>query len=92
MLEFDWDENKRQKNIEKHGIDFFDAIKIFWGTILQKISPKKGEQRFLAIGKIGGDFLAVVYVKRGNTIRIISARKAKKYERRAYQSKYPHFS
>ncbi len=92
MLEFDWDENKRRTNIAKHGIDFFDAIKIFWGNILQKQSPKAGEDRILAIGKFGDDFLAVVYVKRGNVIRIISARRAKKYERRAYQSTYSDFS
>ncbi len=92
MIEFDWDENKRRANIEKHGIDFFDAIKIFWGNILQKQSLKTGEDRVLAIGKLGDDFLAVVYVERGNAIRIISARRAKKDERRAYQSKYSDFS
>jgi hypothetical protein len=94
-LEFDWDEQKRKKNIEKHGIDFFDAAKIFWGNTVQKVSKQEyndSEERILATGKIGDDILTVVYVRRGNIIRIISARKARDNERRKYQSIYPSLS
>ncbi|MBR6900719.1 MAG: BrnT family toxin [Synergistaceae bacterium] len=35
-MQFEWDENKRQINIEKHGIDFADAVKIFEGFITSK--------------------------------------------------------
>jgi len=68
MLEFDWDEAKRQKNIKKHGIDFFDAAKIFWGNTVQWKSEQEyrdSEERILATGKIGDDIITVVYVKRG---------------------------
>ena len=52
-MDFEWDEEKRLKNIEKHGIDFLDADILFGNPHL--VAPGKtvdGEQRWLAIGMI----------------------------------------
>lgn len=89
MLEFDWDENKRFINKEKHGVDFYFASRVFWGNTVQKKVWKNGEERKIAIGKIGDDVIFVVFVERNNIIRLISARPASKDERKLYQQRYP---
>jgi uncharacterized DUF497 family protein len=43
-----------------------------------------GENRFIAVGYVNAQPIAVVYTERGDTIRIISARKATKHEQKAY--------
>ncbi|PSF27377.1 hypothetical protein C7H19_24990 [Aphanothece hegewaldii CCALA 016] len=83
---FEWDEKKRWSNLKKHGIDFADAYQIFSGDILEIEDQRSnyGEERFLAIGVLDGQVLAVVYTLRGEQIRLISARKATKDERKIY--------
>lgn len=85
-MKFEWDENKRQTNITKHGIDFIDARKIFdYDTVtIEDDLFNYGEQRFIAIGLLNGKTIVVVYTEIGNKIRIISARKATKNEQRIY--------
>lgn len=83
---FEWDESKAAANLEKHGIDFQGAVRIFEaGSILRVGSPRGGEERWKAIGIVEGVALAVVYVWRGERRRIISARRARRNERRAYR-------
>jgi hypothetical protein len=48
--EFEWDENKRLKNLVQHKIDFEDVWIIFERPFLSKRSDRKGEERYLAIG------------------------------------------
>jgi len=86
MNSFEWDEQKNLINIEKHGIDFEDAISIFLGSTLEAADDRfdYGEARVVAYGKTNGHVLAVVYTMRGDSCRIISARKANKDERNAY--------
>ena len=81
-IEFEWDEAKRHQNLAKHGIDFLDAIRILVSDPLIRRSLSEGEERFIAIGPNRGIFWAVVYTMRGNTVRIISARRARRNERR----------
>ena len=85
-MEFEWDETKNQKNIEKHGISFeiasyvfedYDAIEIYDDIHSQD------EDRYIIIGMVG-DILYVVYTMRKEKIRLISARLADKDERRLY--------
>ena len=54
-MTFEWDENKNNKNLEKHGIDFKTATKIFQSTRLTKVDSRKnyGEVRHITIGLIG---------------------------------------
>jgi uncharacterized DUF497 family protein len=85
-VEFEWDENKERKNIEKHGIDFDQAKGIWSGPILEVAgSGRSGEERFIAIGTYEQICFAVVYTRRGGRIRIISARRARREERSHYQ-------
>ncbi len=91
-MEFEWDPEKNRANIEKHGIDFEDAIAIFEGRVLEKIAAARdfGETRFMAFGVTDGRELTVIYTPRGEgRRRIISARRAHRSERKAYREAYP---
>lgn len=86
-MKFEWDENKNKSNLEKHGISFDEAALIFEGKILTRIDERRkyGETREISIGKIGeAVIIVVVHTKRNKKIRIISARKASRKERRRY--------
>jgi len=85
-MEFYWDENKRFSNIEKHQIDFIDAELIFSSYIatIEDNREDYGEQRFITFGSLYGRIVAVVHTESENKTRIISIRKATKYEMRAY--------
>lgn len=85
-MKFEWDENKREINILKHGIDFVDAQKIFYydTVTIEDSRFNYGEQRFIAIGLLNSKIIVVVYTERKNIIRIISARKATKNEQQIY--------
>jgi uncharacterized DUF497 family protein len=43
---FEWDENKRQANIEKHGIDFADLEAIFSGPIIERVDNRQNYSYF----------------------------------------------
>ena len=87
---FSWDERKRESNLLKHEIDFEDAIGIFDGPVLISRSDQHGEIRYKALGVVEGREIAVVCTLRGRQkqdCRIISARRARREERRAYHSR-----
>lgn len=84
---FEWDENKRNSNLVKHGIDFEDAIEIFNGRLLVRRSDRHDEERWVAIGSLEGRLIAVTFTRRAKVVRIISARRARKNEERAYRNK-----
>lgn len=86
-MNFEWDGDKNAANVEKHGIDFTDAMRIFDGSTLERIDDRKayGETRVAAVGVVENRELFVVYTTRGRTRRIISARKANRHERKAYR-------
>ena len=83
---FEWDENKRLKNIAKHGIDFADVVNMYKGFIIREPVTKNdyGEERFINIGLLNGLEIAVITTPRGDNTRIISARRARKTERKKY--------
>jgi uncharacterized DUF497 family protein len=83
---FEWNETKRQANIEEHGIDFEDAATIFSRPYLRIRSDRNSEKRFVAIGCIEDIEIAVVYTMRGDACRIISARRARTNERKEYHT------
>ena len=86
-MNFEWDENKRRRNLRVHGIDFERAKEIWQGPVLEVPSSQSrhGEERFLATGVSAGRFLTVIFTWRGNNRRIISARVARQNERENYQ-------
>ncbi|NBZ86806.1 BrnT family toxin [Stagnihabitans tardus] len=85
---FEWDETKRLKALEKHGIDFRDAAEIFLGPYLEVAARSEVEERRYAIAPLGGRIICVVFTMRGDTIRIITARAARTNEREHYQALY----
>ncbi len=84
---FQWDENKNQVNMGKHGISFERAALIFEGPILRFEDNRRGygEIRYKCIGRIDGELFAVVFTPRNGVVRIISARRARRDERRNYR-------
>lgn len=84
-MEFEWDINKEASNIKKHGISFVTAAKLFLTGHYEARSDRYNEERYLAVGEVEGRVLAVVYTKRNECYRIISARGARKNEEAAYK-------
>jgi hypothetical protein len=80
----EWDEEKAASNRRKHGIDFDEAVEVFYGASLLRRSDRDTEERWLAIGETEGRVITVVFTWRGDALRIISARRARRNERRAY--------
>lgn len=85
-MEFEWDEAKRLANLDKHGIDFLDVEEVFDGDTVTVEDDRYpyGEPRFVTFGCLQGRVVAVVYTDRGEAMRLISVRKATKYEQRTY--------
>ena len=84
---FEWDKDKATKNETKHKIAFADTFGVFEDpSALTLDQVVDGEERHVTIGMDAfGRFLVVVYAWRGETIRIISARKALKHEVKQYE-------
>jgi uncharacterized DUF497 family protein len=88
MAKFSWDDQKNNSNQEKHKISFEDAIDIFNDPDrINYKSTRKGEQRFKTIGKAFQAIIIVIFTTRKLVVRIISARRASKKERREYLTK-----
>ena len=85
-MEFEWDLVKNERNIEKHGIDFADAVRIFERPTLTAVDNRRdyGEKRIAAMGTVEDVILYVVYTVRNSVLRIISARRANRRERKKY--------
>ena len=87
MIKFEFDEKKSQANLEKHGIDFVDAQRLWDDTDLLEIPAKTvDEPRSLVIGIISGAHWSGVITYRENRIRIISVRRSRKEEVSLYES------
>ncbi len=86
MHRFEWDESKRLANVRKHAIDFEDAISIFDGKFVTVEDDRfeYEESRYISFGLVMGIVIAVIYTERGETTRIISARKASVNEQERY--------
>ena len=87
---FEWDEAKNAANLEKHGIDFLDASKIFDGPIVVVPARSSEEERFKAIGTTQNQVWVVIYAQREESRRVISARRASRNERRQYRELFEH--
>jgi len=86
-MKFEWDPNKNKSNIKKHGISFEKASLIFEGVVMTKIDDRFDykEVRKVSVGISSGiAILAVVHTDRNDNIRIISARRANKNEKKSY--------
>ncbi len=82
-MEFEFDPAKSAANKDKHGIDFVEAQALWLDDGLAEVRSRAnvtGELRFLAIGRIEGRHWTAVCTLRGDAIRIISVRRARKEE------------
>ena len=87
-MRFEWDEQKNQTNISKHGLDFTDAWGIFTAPMITVLDDREdyGEERWIGLGLLKTRVVVIVYTERGeDTIRIISLRKALTHERLRYE-------
>ncbi len=85
-MRFEWDENKRQSNISKHGFDFADLESLFAGVAVTLFDDRFGneEERYITFGLLDGVVVAVAHTETDEVIRIISARKGTRNEEKAY--------
>jgi uncharacterized DUF497 family protein len=88
-MEFEWDDVKNVLNKQKHNIDFADAVHVFIDKkrVYRKDTRRDyGEERFQTVGLTKFGVLMVVYTLRDNNrvVRLISARKANKREKKSY--------
>ncbi|HCO95105.1 MAG TPA: toxin [Phycisphaerales bacterium] len=86
-MEFEFDDNKSASNKMKHGIDFKQAQKLWDDPDLIEIPVKTSDElRFLVVGRIAGKYWSGIITFRGDKIRIISVRHARKEEVNIYES------
>jgi uncharacterized DUF497 family protein len=91
MIEFEWDSAKAISNLKKHGVSFEEARSVFYDELAIQffdVESSAAEDRFLMLGVSSeARILLVCHCEResGETIRIISARKATPNERKHYQ-------
>ncbi len=88
-ITFEWDENKLNRNLKKHGVDFEEAKTIFndpLGITISDPVHSIEEDRYLDVGLSSkGRILVVWYTERNDNIRIIGCRKAIRSERKIYE-------
>ena len=86
LMRYEWDEAKRQSNIQKHGIDFSGIEKVFAGETVTILDDRfdYGECRFISVGVLTGRVVVVAHTETQEVIRIISVRKATKHEEASY--------
>jgi uncharacterized protein len=85
-LAFEWDDDKYELNIRRHGVDFERAALIFTGAMVEELDDREdyGEDRMIALGLAQGIVYRVTYTMRGKSYRLISAQKANKRDQDRY--------
>ena len=89
-VDFEWDSEKAEFNLEKHGVDFIDAMQVFLDPFVVYLDSHgiEDEPRSAAIGlNYSLNLLLVVHTERDDYIRIISARTPTRHERRLYEER-----
>lgn len=86
--DFEWDEDKAESNLVKHGVSFAEAVTVFADPAAVYLDDGSGTDRIVVIGaSLRERLLYVVHVERGERDRIISARPANRAERDVYQTR-----
>jgi len=85
---FEWDERKRESNLRNHDIDFQDARRVIDGATFIRQSDRKGEIRYMVYGFLDQEEV-VICTSRADSCRIISARRARRDERKRYHARLP---
>jgi len=92
IVKFEWDEAKNRINIRKRGIDFDDVREVFDGPMIVNPDDREdySEDRRVGTGFLRNMPVIVVFTEINDTIRIISARKANRYERKKFEKEIRH--
>ena len=85
-MKFEWDEAKRRTNLTRHGIDFADLEPVFENAPYTKLDDKYdySERRFLTLGLLKGQVVAISHTGTDEITRVISARRASRNEEITY--------
>ena len=86
---YEWDEEKSQRNLARHGLSFEDAEKVFSGPCVTFEDDRfdYGETRLITLGVLEGRVVVMVHTPREESTRIISMRKANARERKIYEKR-----
>ena len=88
-LSFEWDQNKAKSNLAKHGVSFEEASTVFGDPLSLTIpdpAHSQAEDRFIIIGHSHQrELLVVVHTERGDNMRVVSAPRASRRERKTYE-------
>jgi uncharacterized DUF497 family protein len=88
-MRFEWDDQKALANFRKHGVSFGEATEVFYDPNALEANDAEHsgiEARFFIIGMSSRRLLYVIYAERdGDTVRIISARRANRLEHQDYE-------
>lgn len=90
-MQFEWNEDKRSQNVEKHGVDLLYAALIFEGETLTREDDREdyGEVRFASLGLVDDMPFVVIHTERGNKTRLISAWKGGRKDYERYKEQFP---
>jgi uncharacterized protein len=88
VRDFGWDPKKRETNLIDHKIDFVDVKGILDGYTFIRRSDRHGEVRYQIFGYLQGREVAVACTFRGPLCWLISARRARRDERRKYYDRF----
>lgn len=83
-MKFGYDPCKAATNVQKHGVSFEEATLLWQSPNIQMMACTEGELRFIIIGRMNGKCYSCIYTKRGESIRLISARRSRKKEEELY--------
>lgn len=87
-MRFEWDEDKRTTNLRKHGIDFaaIENERVFEGGTAAFLDERYdyGERRFYTLGLLKSEVVAIIHTETDEGVRLISVRRASKYEEEVY--------
>ncbi len=87
-MKFEYDDNKSQANLEKHGIDFVQAQALWLDDDLISFPAKNDQEaRWIVIGRISKKHWSAIVTYRGDAVRIISVRRSRTQEVNFYESK-----
>lgn len=89
-MRFEWDSDKAESNLKKHGVSFEEAVTVFYDPLSATFDDpdhSRGERRLVTLGYSAQHRLLVVcHTEREGSIRLISARRATKHERKRHET------
>lgn len=85
-MEFEFDESKSDANKQKHGLDFYEARKLWLDPDAVELRARsEEEERKMLIARLKGKVWSAIFTERGERIRIISVRRARENEIAIYE-------